>query len=183
MSGREKGIDRNDAWSMYKYFEAEEDSEDEDNDILGSSNKNTLHDSNILPQQIQHDHIPKILSKREPDIFDASLPSDMPKKVVNKIRKAFQATTAEPSLTELVPILRETLPDYLPLWWLKQKNVRDARFAIAKANEENLINAHVLNGMLQVESKANNIDKAIAFHSDQFPLSGLVSYNILQIYK
>jgi len=109
----------------------------------------------------------------ELDIFDASLPPELPKSRVKRIRRAFSDVLAEPSLTTLIPIVRENLPEYLPLYWLKRKNVRDARFAIMKAEEEGMINVHVLNSMLEVETKAGSIDRALDFHNKQYQLSDL----------
>lgn len=132
---------------------------------------------------LEYDNVDDGDSNSELDIFEASLPPALPKYRVEKVKRAFSDVLAEPSLTTLVPIVRENLPDYLPLHWLKRKNVRDARFAIMKADEEGMVNMHVLNSMLEVETKAGSIDRALAFHNDQYELSGMVSeiYSVLLI--
>ena len=112
--------------------------------------------------------------KSLPDIFDASLPVGLPPSRVKKIRQVFKSNLAEPSLVELVPLVRETLPEYSSMSLLKRKNVLDARIAISNADEHELVDSHVLHSMLQVEARAGNIDKAIAFHDEQFALSNLV---------
>ena len=177
-SNNDENMIMQEAWAIYKTFINKDEQTKESIDIDAD-----LDESNNIPKLLDSEITANPVSNKEPDIFDLSLPSDMPNAVVNKIRKTFKSAVAEPSLIELVPIVRETLPDNLPLWWLKQKNIRDARFAISKANQDNLINAHVLNGMLQVETKASNIDKALAFHADQFSFSGLVrAFNTLYLY-
>ena len=197
MKDEDEEIDDNEAWALYQAFSLTEgnlitDDEsvaenasdivehiyaEDENHQVETTEKNV--DSSLIVSDLSNGGTTDIKLNDELDIFEASLPSEMPAACVKKIREAFKSTLAEPSLTELVPIVRETLPEHMPLSWLKKKNVRDARFAINKANEEQLIDSHTLHAMLQVEACANNIDKALAFHDEQFALSGEVSLEII----
>ena len=92
----------------------------------------------------------------------------LPDKRIKQLQEQFTKTLGDPSLLRLVPILRETMPDYVNLSWLKRKNLRDAQTAMTKAEADGLVDIHLLNSMLQVEANAGSLDRAIAYHQDEF---------------
>ena len=92
----------------------------------------------------------------------------LPESRIRQLGEQFAKTPGDPSLLRLVPILRETMPDYVNLAWLKHKNRRAAVTVMAKAEDEGLVDIHMLNSMLEVETSAGSLDRAVAYHEDQF---------------
>ena len=92
----------------------------------------------------------------------------LPERRIRQLEEAFRKTPGDPSLLRLVPILRETMPDYVNLAWLKHKNRRAAVTVMAKAEEDGLVDIHLLNSMLEVETSAGSLDRAVAYHEDEF---------------
>ncbi len=99
----------------------------------------------------------------------------MPQPRIKRVRKEFKSTLGDPSMLRLIPMLRENMPDIIEPKWLKEKNVRDARFVMDKAKEDGVVDIHLMNSMLQVLAKSNNIDEALAFHDEQYALHNMVS--------
>lgn len=94
---------------------------------------------------------------------------------VEKIVKAFDTTLQYPSMLTLVPILRETMPDYLTAGWLKKVNTENADFVLQTASEGGLVDTALLNTMLQVKANAASLDDAIALYEDEYRKHKLVS--------
>jgi len=92
----------------------------------------------------------------------------LPERRIKQLEEQFRKTPGDPSLLRLVPILRETLPDYVNLAWLKHKNRRAALTVMAKAEDDGLVDIHMLNSMLDVETSAGGLDRAVAYHEDEF---------------
>lgn len=92
----------------------------------------------------------------------------MPLSRVKKILKAFDTTLSYPSLITLVPILRETMPDYISSGWLKRINSKNADFVLRKASENGLVDTPILNTMIQVKTSGGSLDEALAFYNEQF---------------
>ena len=99
----------------------------------------------------------------------------LPLSRVKKVLRSFENTLGYPSLLTLVPILRETMPDYVSLGWLKRMNSRTAEFALQKASEDGLVDPGILNSMLQVKTNAGSIQDALEFHMEAFSKHHLVS--------
>lgn len=106
--------------------------------------------------------------------LQAALPG-MPLGRLKKIVKAFEGTLGSPSMLTLIPILRETMPDYVTSGWLKRTNRRNAEFVLRKASEEGLIDPSLLNAMLEVRANAGSIDDTLEFHATEFHKHNLVS--------
>lgn len=104
--------------------------------------------------------------------LEAVLPG-MPRSRLLKVREAFRSTLSYPSMIQLVPILRENMPDHLNNAWLKRKNILNAYFCVQKAKEDNLIDRHMINGMLQVVTSAGKVGRALAIHEEQFKGYGI----------
>ena len=98
----------------------------------------------------------------------------MPDRRIKKVADAFRKNLGYPSMLQLIPILRENMPERVTLEWLKRKNVQNAFFVMEKAKEDGLADVHMLNGMLQVECGTGSIDRALACHEARFKFYGLV---------
>jgi len=62
------------------------------------------------------------------------------------------------------------MPDIIEPKWLKEKNVRDARFVMDKAKDDGVVDTHLMYSMLQVLARSENIEEALAFHEEQYAL-------------
>lgn len=98
----------------------------------------------------------------------------LPQSRVKKILGTFEKSLNYPSMLELVPILRENMPDHLTSGWLKRRNIRNAEVVLQQAQEENVVDVPVMNGALQVKTSAGSLDEALAYHQDEFEKNGLV---------
>jgi len=97
----------------------------------------------------------------------------MPSSRIKKVRKEFASSIGDPSMIRLVPLLRENLPDAVDMRWLREKNVGDALVVMDKAEQDGVVDIHILNSMLQVLSNSGRIDDAIAFYEDEYALKNL----------
>jgi hypothetical protein len=98
----------------------------------------------------------------------------LPRKRAVKLVRVFEKNLGYPSMLELVPILRENMPDHITLGWLKRRNLRNADFVLEQAKEEESMDVHILNGTLQVKTSAGSLDGALAYHEDEFDKHGMV---------
>jgi hypothetical protein len=87
---------------------------------------------------------------------------------LRKIQKVFQRTLGDPSLLDLVPLVRERMPDYITSTWLKQASALTARYVVHKASEEGLVDVHMLNGVLEIEASSGSLDRALEFYQSEF---------------
>jgi len=92
----------------------------------------------------------------------------MPLKRVKKVLRAFESTLGYPSMLTLVPLLRETMPDRVSHGWLKRMNNKNAEFALSKAAEDGIVDAALLNSMLEVKANSGSINGTLELHSEQF---------------
>jgi len=92
----------------------------------------------------------------------------MPLRRVKKILNAYDETLGHPSMLTLVPILRETMPDYVSSGWLKRSNKQNADFALQKASEDGIVDSPLLNSMLEVKANSGSLNEAIEYHEEQF---------------
>mmetsp|Transcript_25618 Transcript_25618/g.38685 ORF Transcript_25618/g.38685 Transcript_25618/m.38685 type:complete len:1202 (+) Transcript_25618:171-3776(+) len=92
----------------------------------------------------------------------------MPEERLRKVKKAFASNLDYPSIITLTTILRENMPERVTPAWLKRKNTQNAYFVVEKAKEDGLMNDHLLNGVLQVETSTGSIDRALACHEYRF---------------
>jgi hypothetical protein len=87
---------------------------------------------------------------------------------LKKILRAFRESLSDPSLLELIPAVRENMPDYITNTWLKKMSTLTAKFALHKAAEDGVINIHLLNATLELETSLGCIDRALEFHETEF---------------
>jgi hypothetical protein len=105
--------------------------------------------------------------------LQAALPG-MPLNRIKKVLSAFDMTLGSPSMLTLVPILRETMPDYLTSGWLKRSNTKNAEFVLQNASGDGLVDTSLLNSMLQVKTSSSSLDEAVRFHEEEFRKHQLV---------
>jgi len=134
-----------------------------------SENKDSFVDENIysLTKRVDEE------DEYELDEFEKAMPPGLPQPRIDKLRKAFESNLAEPSMLELIPILRENMPEDAGLHWLQKKNLQNAYFVMEKAEEEGLVDTRLMNNMLKVIANANFIGKALSYHEVQYQLRGL----------
>jgi hypothetical protein len=65
------------------------------------------------------------------------------------------------------------MPDYITATWLKQMGGMTARFVMHKASQDGVIDVHMLNGVLELDTSAGSLDRALEFHQTQFEAHGL----------
>mmetsp|Transcript_23202 Transcript_23202/g.64308 ORF Transcript_23202/g.64308 Transcript_23202/m.64308 type:complete len:1152 (-) Transcript_23202:1762-5217(-) len=92
----------------------------------------------------------------------------MPLRRVRKILDKYEQTLGHPSMLSLIPIVRETMPDYLSPGWLKRSNKRNADFALQKAAEDDIVDSSLLNSMLEVKTYSGSLNEALEYHEKQF---------------
>lgn len=90
-----------------------------------------------------------------------------------KIIECYQRSMGDPSILELIPIVRENMPDYITSTWLKQMSTLTAKFAIQKAAQNELVNAEILNSVLELHTASGSLDRAIEFHQTEFAAQNL----------
>lgn len=90
-----------------------------------------------------------------------------------RIQRAFHASLREPSILELIPLVRERMPDYLTNTWLKQMSALTSRFVIHKAAQEGLVDMHMLNGVLELEAASGSLERAVEFYETKYAENGL----------
>lgn len=124
---------------------------------------NAHNDNDTISHSVQ-------IGREEQDLddFEREMPVGLPKRRVDKLRKVFQASLAEPSMLELIPLLRENIPEEPDLAWLQKKNLQNAYFVMKKAEEEGLVDMKLLNNMLEVITNANFIGRALSYHETQY---------------
>lgn len=90
-----------------------------------------------------------------------------------KIVQCYQRSLGDPSILDLIPIVRENMPDYITSTWLKQMATMTAKFAIQKAAQNELINPQILNSVLELHTSSGSLDRAIEFHQTEFTAHNL----------
>jgi hypothetical protein len=127
---------------------------------------------------VANNHAPFLSINEDParlakirDIQEA-LPG-LPLNRVKKIVSAFESALSFPSMLNLVPILRENMPDRLTSKWLRIKNNANAEIAWRKACEDRVVDSALLNTMLQVKTTFGHFQQALDFHAHQFERHGL----------
>lgn len=94
-------------------------------------------------------------------------------KRLHRIKRVFQTSLSDPSLLDLIPLVRERMPDYVTSAWLKQMSSLTARFVLYKAAQENKVDTHMLNGVLELETASGSLDRAIELYETGFAEHGI----------
>jgi hypothetical protein len=87
---------------------------------------------------------------------------------IRRIHKVFKTSLGDPSILDLVPLIRERMPDYITSAWLKHMGVLTSRFVLQKATEKGIVDHHILNNALELEISAGSLDRAISFYDTKF---------------
>ena len=99
----------------------------------------------------------------------------LPPNRVDKVRDEFKLTLGTPSMIRLVPLLRENIPENIDRNWLIEKNLRDTESVMEMAKEEDVVDSHLMNSMLQVYCKAGRPQDAVACYEKDFKDMQMVS--------
>jgi len=120
-----------------------------------------ISDSIEVVSQDKEEEDPKLQELREllPALSDQRL---------KRILKVFKQNLGNPTLLELVPIVRENMPDYITNTWLKKISALTANYVVQKAAEDHLVDRHILNGVLEIETSHGSLDRALDFHQTEF---------------
>jgi hypothetical protein len=89
-------------------------------------------------------------------------------KRLRKIQQAFHGSLHDPSLLDLALVVRESMPDYITNTWLKQMSLLTAKYVMAKASQDGLVDIHVLNNVLELEAAVGSLDRALEFHQTEY---------------
>eukprot|EP00804_Cyclotella_cryptica_P015931 CCRYP_019198-RA/>CCRYP_019198-RA protein AED:0.01 eAED:0.01 QI:2298/1/1/1/1/1/3/363/685 len=109
------------------------------------------------------------LEGEDPHIIELKqLLPGLPMNRLEKISDEFAAVLGYPSVLRLALVLRENMPDELSPQCLTRKNLANAQFLFTQASKSNVVDIHLLNAMLQVQTNASRIDPAIRFHEREF---------------
>ena len=98
-----------------------------------------------------------------------------PEKRIEKVREIMKSNVGPPSMLQLIPILRENNPEFISKSWLKRKNLLDANHVMHSAEERGIVDKHLLTSMFEVIAKSGSVDKALAFHEEEFSKRNIVS--------
>jgi hypothetical protein len=112
------------------------------------------------------------MRERQLDYLREALPAFPDNRLV-KIQKTFNKSLGNPSLLELTSIVRERMPDYITSTWLKQMGSLTARYVMHAASQDGLVDVHMLNGVLELDTSSGSLDRALEFHQTQFTSQGL----------
>jgi len=106
--------------------------------------------------------------------FELALPKGLPKPRVLRIKEVFERATGAPSLLDLIPHLRERLPQNAERADFIKVNTANANFVMTMAEESGVVDSHVVNARLQVETVSGGLDSALEFYDEGFEKYGLV---------
>jgi pentatricopeptide repeat protein len=122
----------------------------------------------------QSDLVKEHQEKYALDDFALAMPPGLPAHRIEKLRKVVNANLGYTSMLEMIPLMRENIPDRPPLSWLQKKNLQNAHFVMKRMEEKELLNdERALNHVLQVTASSNKLNKALAFHNTEFRRRGL----------
>jgi len=134
---------------------------DQSNTVVDTTGKQQM-----LPSQLEQDnfHISEL---------QQALPG-MPMSRLEKISEEFERVLSYPSILRLSVAVRENMPDAFSPQCLVRKNLADAKFVFSQAASEGLVDSHLLNGMLQVQTNAGRIEPALRFYETEYAKNGVV---------
>jgi hypothetical protein len=94
-------------------------------------------------------------------------------KRLSKIHQVFKQNLDDPPLLELIPLVRERLPDYITATWLKQMGSLTARYVVFKAGQDGLVDIHMLNAALELETRSGSLNRAMEFYENEYSRHGV----------
>jgi pentatricopeptide repeat protein len=99
----------------------------------------------------------------------------LPLNRIKKISDEFASVLGYPSVMKLALALRENMPDSFGPQCLTRKNLANAKHLYDEALNSDIVDAHILNAMLQVYTNSGRIEPAIRFYETEFQNRKLVS--------
>ena len=87
---------------------------------------------------------------------------------LRRILDVFREELGDPSLIDLVLVVRERMPDYINDVWLRKMSNLTASYLMAEAEQEDLVDVSFLNSILAMIASSGRINDAIAFHQTEF---------------
>ena len=99
----------------------------------------------------------------------------LPMKRIEKIANEFEAVLGYPSVLRLALVLRENMPDVFGPQCLTRKNLANAKHLYSEASRNKVVDAHLVNAMLQVHTNSGKIEPAIRFYETEFEKHDVVS--------
>lgn len=147
--------------------------ENKDAQVAVSSSEKTFVDSPVFKESVEvvdpentKETDPKLEELRElmPAMSDSRL---------RRVLRVFKKNLGDPPLLELVPVVRENMPDYITNTWLKKMSALTANYVVQKASEDHLVDNHILNGVLEIHASHGSLDRAMDFHEREFLRHGL----------
>lgn len=153
--------------SEYDAESSKDDFAQEEGSVIESSSEKPYAASPLISESVEivsqdkEEDDPKFHELREllPALSDQRL---------KRILKVFKQNLGNPPLLELVPIVRENMPDYITNTWLKKMSALTANYVVQKAAEDHLVDRHILNGVLEIETSHGSLDRALDFHQTEF---------------
>ena len=124
-----------------------------------------------LPRQYTS---PLVQDDEEPHIKELQehLPG-LPMNRIEKVSDEFARTLAYPSILRLTVAVRENMPEAFSPQCLTRVNLANAKHVMSVAEEEGLVDAHLLNGMLRVYTNSGRIEPALRFYDTEYEKHGL----------
>lgn len=95
-------------------------------------------------------------------------------KRLRKTLSVFKKNLGNPPLLDLIAVAREKMPDYVTSTWLKQMSNLTANHLMQKVAEEKTYDTHILNGFLELQTTAGNVDSAMECYTHQFAEHGAI---------
>lgn len=92
---------------------------------------------------------------------------------LRKILRVFKENLDDPPLLDLVPLVRETMPDYVTATWLKQMSRLTARYVVQRAAQAGAVDLPMLNAALELEARSGSLDRAVEFYETEYSQHGL----------
>lgn len=92
---------------------------------------------------------------------------------LKRVMNVFRQNLGDARMLELIPVVRETMPDYITNTWLKKMSSITSRFIMAKADDEDVVDINMLNAVLALHASAGRLDQALYFHQREFRTFGV----------
>ena len=89
-------------------------------------------------------------------------------KRLKRILAVFHTSLGDPSMLDLVLVVRERMPDYIDNTWLRKMSNLTASYLMAEAEQKDHVDTHFLNSILSLIASCGRINEALQFHQTEF---------------
>jgi len=97
----------------------------------------------------------------------------LPMNRIEKVSDEFARTLGYPSILRLAVAVRENMPEAFSPQCLARVNLLNAKHIMAEAEKDELVDAHLLNGMLRVHANSGRIEPALRFYDTEYKRHGI----------